>query len=105
LSFTSVELYVKRDGAPCAKCHAAEDKLRRLGVAYTRYYVEARLLEVHEGWREGSVERAAAWDMIARPIPFFYIDSVGYDYPTAMKLLKRSTAIAPGVSCEGRSQA
>jgi hypothetical protein len=89
-----VELYVKRDGPPCGKCRAAEDKLRRLGVAYECLYIEERLLDSYEGWRDGGVERATAWDLASRPIPFFYIDGIGCDYPAAMKILKERTRTA-----------
>ena len=86
-----VELYVKRDGPPCGKCVAAEDKLKRLGIPYTRFYIEERLLDAYEGWRDGGIVRAAAWMLVDQPTPFFYFsdECEGCDYPTAMKKLKQ----------------
>jgi len=88
-----VELYVKLDGPPCGKCEAAEEKLKRMGVAYVRFFVEERLLDAYEGWRDGGAERAAAWMMAGQPVPFFYlpVEQLGYDYPNAMRLLRSST--------------
>lgn len=88
-----VELYVKCSGKECARCLAAEDKLRRLGVAYEKFCLEERLLSLHQNWREGSVERTAGWDLLSRPIPYIWFNEMGrgLDYPGAMKALRRCT--------------
>jgi len=100
----AVELFVKRDGPPCGKCHAAEEKLKRLGLSYVRFYIEERLLDAYEGWRDGGVVRAAAWMLADQPIPFFYFpqEREGFDYPGAMKRLKGLLKAAP--SSPGNSQ-
>ena len=98
MTSSTIELYVKRDGPPCGKCEAAEDKLKRLGLSYSRHFIEERLLEHHDDWRDGAIERSSAWMMANQPIPFFYFpeEREGCDYPSAMKRLKSQGEVSRG---------
>jgi glutaredoxin len=85
-----IELYVKCSGKHCARCEAAENKLKRLDVDYVKFCIEDRLMNLHDHWRDGSVERSAGWDMLSRPVPYIWITETerGFDYPGAMRFLR-----------------
>lgn len=94
-----IELYVKCSGKHCARCEAAENKLKRLDVDYVKFCIEDRLMNLHDRWRKGSVERAAGWDMLSRPVPYLWFpeECKGYDYPSAIRCLKAKRHARAGV--------
>jgi glutaredoxin len=92
-----IELYVKCSGRHCARCEAAENKLKRLKLEYRKFCIEDRLMNLHDHWRDGSVERSAGWDLLSRPVPYVWMpeSNQGFDYPGAMKELKRRMKEVP----------
>lgn len=74
----------------CGKCEAAKDKLRRMGFEYNEHNLSYHI-QHHEEWREdGSVEVMAAHTLLDT-LPIFKVDNEFYDYPGAMRELKRMT--------------
>jgi len=79
----------------CGKCEAAKDKLQKMGLTYTTKDLQ-EASEVHEGWREdGTINLMAAMLLLtptgdpADALPTIQINKEYFDYPQAMRELKR----------------
>ena len=83
----SVDMYGKKG---CAKCDSAEDKLKRLGVKYTKHDLEAERDNPprDKDQRAKLVQAGVAWAWGKETLPVFVVDGVGMSYPEAMKRLK-----------------
>lgn len=88
----SVQIYGKPG---CQICEVAKEKMRLLQVEFEFRNIE-KALELHDGWRtDGSVAVMAAYHSHNLALPIIFIDGVDYNYPGAMKELKRRLSAKP----------
>ena len=84
-----VDLYGK---AGCAMCLAAADKLVLLGLEFEKHEIST-YVDYHEGWKEdGSVEISSAYYMFDQKLPIIRVDGDFFNYPGAMRRLRREEA-------------
>jgi len=70
----------------CGLCEAAKKKLVLMGLSYS---YEDITDEYPKDWRESGIVEALSWHMIWETLPVIRIGAVFYNYPNAMKELKR----------------
>ena len=76
----------------CGKCEAAKNKLKIMGFEYTEHDLEYHV-SLHDGWRhDGSIDVMAAHNLLDT-LPMFKFNGEFHDYPTAMRLLKKSLVV------------
>lgn len=78
----------------CGKCEAAKSKLKIMGLEYVEHDL-AYHVSLHDGWRhDGSTDIMTAHTMLDT-LPMFRVNGEFHDYPTAMRVIKSRTAVAP----------
>jgi len=75
----------------CQKCHAAQQKMEVLGIAFEVHDIRP-MLEYHDGWRgDGAWEVLAAYHIYDQDLPIILMGREYLSYPQAMRRLKGRT--------------
>jgi len=73
----------------CGLCSAAKEKLKRMGLEFEDKEIESYTTP-HKGWeKDESIEVMAAYLLQDRTYPIISIDGMYFNYPNAMKFLKK----------------
>jgi glutaredoxin len=76
----------------CGLCEAAKEKLKRMGLRYEALNL-GDFTELHDGWRDDNSCEVLAAYMLLDKMPILEINGQYMDYPSAMRQLKRGTAV------------
>lgn len=80
-----VRVYGKEN---CSLCDAAKDKLHKMGIHFETHNLQYHV-DYHDGWRGDRSRQVTAAHSHIDKLPLIEINGDYYDYPGAMKVLKR----------------
>lgn len=74
----------------CTMCQKAKEKLSLMGFDYESRSLEEHI-DHHEGWRDDNTIDLMASYALYDSLPIIEVNGQYYDYPTAMKTLKKNS--------------